>query len=106
MTADEKTPEDLVGRVIYAAKLFGPTSVIAGVLVWQGIRMTAALQEERIHALQYNRELTGKVVEGLTNSTHAIEHIGDESQATREAIKENTDITRENNRMLKLGANR
>ena len=68
--------------------------------------MTDAFQEERIHALQYNRELTGKVVEGLTNSTHAIKHIGDESQATREAINENTELTRENNRILKLGANR
>ena len=106
MTADEPVPPDVLGKAVYAAKLFGPTSVIAGVLIWQGIRMTDAFQEERVHALQYNRELTGKVVEGLTNSTHAIEHIGDESKATREALNENTELTRENNRMLKLGANR
>ena len=106
MTADEKTPDDLIGRVIYGAKLLGPTTVIAGVLVWQGIRMTDAYQKERVHALEYNRELTSKVVEGLTNSTHAIEHIGNESKATREAINENTELTRENNRMLKLGADR
>lgn len=97
---EDQLPPDTPGRVIFAMKYLGPTTVIAGVLVWQGIKTTDALREERRNTTTQMIEQTKQVVEGLANSTNAIDRFTDESLLTRRAIESNTLILIENGKKI------
>lgn len=89
---NEHIPPDNVGRLIYVAKLFGPTAVLAGVMLWQGVRMIDALQEERKANAEFQRGQTEKVVTALVGSTTAINNSVAESQANRQALQDSIRI--------------
>jgi hypothetical protein len=86
----EPIPTDSIGRAIYALKILGPTTVISAVLIWQGIKMTNSMQQERRETTIQGLSQTENVVKGLALSTQAIEEFADLSTEYIGAIEENT----------------
>jgi len=87
--AEEHMPHDYLGRIIYAMKLFGPTTIIACVLVWQSVQMTHALQAElRVMNVEM-RQQTKQVISALENSTHAIEVFAEGNREIQRRLEEN-----------------
>lgn len=97
----------------WTLKYAGPTTVIAGVLLYQGFKIMDLFTQERQVQMQYQQELTEKVVEGLTkatdglqNSTNATIEMKKQSEIQTQIISDQNTILQDNNNKLEKIINR
>lgn len=94
LPTEELVPKDFWGFISYTLKYAGPTVLICGVLLFQNFTTQEAIMEQQVDTMEYQRELTGRVVDGLNNSTKAVQEMSKNTAVQTEildGIRKSTD---------------